>query len=264
MTLKQDSNEYLKKKLFFNQIVTLYGRKPVLEILQDKNLKIYRLHLAESNKTQGIINEIIQAANEREVEIQYHSREALSRLSKNGKQDQGVCIDVFCSQHQHANEFLANLSDNKPYRLIALDRITNPQNLGMIIRSVCAGQIDGLIIPQKGCANIDGLVVKASAGTLFKAPLLHCENLTQTLTAFRKQGAHICALSSHAKRSIAEPIETSFIVYVLGNETEGVNQEVEEVCNESIAIPMNNGVESLNVAVTASLLAFREVLNRSS
>ncbi|ODS24098.1 23S rRNA (guanosine(2251)-2'-O)-methyltransferase RlmB [Candidatus Endobugula sertula] len=250
------------KKQFFNQLVTLYGRKPVLEVLNDHRLAIYRVHLAESNKTQGIINEIITQAQQRCIDIVYHSRQALSRISKNSKQDQGVCVDVLCPQHKSYQSFLAShtIGNNKPVRLIALDRITNPQNLGMIIRSVCAGRIDGLLLPEKGCAKIDALVVKASAGTLFKVSLLHCQQLVNALKDCQHYGAKVYGLSSHAKQSISDKSNDLFIIYVLGNETEGMSQEVRKACDELVHIPMNNGVESLNVAVTASLLAFKDIL----
>jgi 23S rRNA (guanosine2251-2'-O)-methyltransferase len=258
-----DSKEYQQKKQFFSQVVTLYGRKPVLEILNDTSLDIYRLHLADSNKKQGIINEIVDIAQQRNIDVLYHDRQALSRLSKNSKQDQGVCIDILCPQHKPYHEFLANRPQKKTLRLIALDRITNPQNLGMIIRSVCAGDIDGLLIPEKGCASIDSLVVKASAGTLFKAPLLHCKTLIESLKTFQQQGAKVYGLSSHSAEPIHHKNDDDFIIYVLGNETEGMSKDIAQLCDRRIFIPMNNQVESLNVAVTASLLAFKDVLSQS-
>jgi len=260
-----DTEQYTRKKQFFNQVITLFGRKPVLEVLQDPKLTVYRVHLSESNKPQGIISEIIEIAKKREIEVLYHSKQALSRISKNAKQDQGVCIDILCPKHQSYKDFLASVSlsqsPEKTIRLIALDRITNPQNLGMIIRSVCAGKIDGLLLPSKGCATIDSLVVKASAGTLFKAPLLHCESLTSALHESKKQGATVYGLSSHADQSISDKQTDQFVIYVLGNETEGMSQEISQLCDKRISIPMNNGVESLNVAITASLLAFKEILS---
>jgi 23S rRNA (guanosine2251-2'-O)-methyltransferase len=128
----------------------------------------------------------------------------------------------------------------------------------MIIRSVCAGNIDGLIIPRKGCAALSPLVIKASVGTVFKAPLLHCETLAQGLGALRDRGVTICTLSSHAKQSLFEYQPQQSVVYILGNETEGVSEEVQKLSDQQLSIPMNNGVESLNVAVTAALIAFKQ------
>lgn len=261
MSNNNDSEKYKTKKEFLKNVMTIYGRKPVLEALKDQNLNLYRLHLANSNKQKGIIEEIISCAKKRHLDIVYHDKNQLSRISKNGKQDQGVCLDIMCPQHQDYQNFLNNINPRKTIRLIALDRITNPQNLGMIIRSVCASGIDGLLLPASGCARLDSLVIKASTGTLFKTSLLHCNKLDQALFESKKYGAKILGLSSHATTSISEMKDEKFIIYVLGNETDGVSDNVTQYCDELIKIPMSNGVESLNVAVTASLLAFKEIFH---
>lgn len=250
-----DSDAYLEKKRFFNSILTVYGRKPVLEALQDPSTNIYRLHLASSNKSAAIIDELIKLAQAKGAEILYHDRLALSRISKNAKQDQGVAADLICKGYQSCDQFLAE--NPKRYNLLALDRISNPQNLGMIIRSACAGDIDGIILPMQGSAQVDPLVIKASAGTVFRAPLLRCEKLEDALNAFKQHGATICCLSSHASHTLKEFKSDAPCIYVLGNETDGVSKEIDRLCNARVRIPMNNGVESLNVAVTAALIAFR-------
>jgi len=254
--VRDDSPAYLEKKRFFDSLMTVYGRKTVLEALQDPATFIYRLHLASSNKSAGILDDIISLAKSKGAEIIFHERQALSRISKNASQDQGVAADLQLRGYQHYDDFLTE-NTGKNYTLLALDGVQNPQNLGMIIRSACAGNIDGILLPQKGNAQIDPLVIKASAGTVFRAPLLRCRELPQALLDFKKAGAIVCVLSSHASTELKKFTPQSSCVYVLGNESEGVSTEVEEICNEQICIPMNNGVESLNVAVTAALIAFK-------
>lgn len=253
---RDDSPAYLKKKRFFDSLMTVYGRKTVLEALQDQATLIYRLHLASSNKSADILDEIISLAKAKGAEIVYHDRQALSRISKNASQDQGVAADLQLRGYQLYDEFLAGNS-TKNYTLLALDGVQNPQNLGMIIRSACAGNIDGILLPQKGNAQIDPLVIKASAGTVFRAPLLRCKDLPQALIDFKQTGVIICALSSHASTELKSFTPQAACIYVLGNESEGVSAEVTKLCNEQVCIPMNNGVESLNVAVTAALIAFK-------
>ncbi|MBA1432740.1 MAG: 23S rRNA (guanosine(2251)-2'-O)-methyltransferase RlmB [Epsilonproteobacteria bacterium] len=248
--MAEDSKEYQKKKAFFEKVITLYGRNVVVEILQDKNIEIHKLHMANSNKPDGAIKKILLLAKERGIEITRHDKNALSRISKNAKQDQGVAIDIVSKTYMHARE----LQKCSRYCLIALDGIHNPQNLGMIIRSCAAGNIDGIILPKKNSAKISPLVVKASAGTLFKIPIYFCNTLTEALTDL--QDADIYALSLDATETIYERKESNKTVFVLGNESEGVSQEVEQLCNKKLIIPMQRDVESLNVAVTAALLAF--------
>lgn len=246
----QDSQEYKKKKAYFEKIITLYGRNVVVEVLQERGIEIHKVHMANSNKPDGVIETILKLAKERNIEVAYHDKAALSRISKNAKQDQGVAVDIIASSYQNANE-IKNL---KSFKLLALDGIQNPQNLGMIIRSCAAGYVDGIILPKKNSAKISPLVIKASAGTLFRVPIYYCDTLDTILREL--SNTKIYLLSSHAKQSIYDVQKSDKSIFVLGNESEGVSREIEKLCNDSIAIPMNRGVESLNVAVTASLIAF--------
>ena len=245
---KHDSAEYIKKKKFFDKVLTIYGRNAVLEALQDSSISIYKLHLSDSNKPAKVLDEITKLAKGRNVEVAYHDKKALSRISKNAKQDQGVALDIVLEHFGAEEDFKAK---HASYRIIALDSVTNPQNLGMIIRSCAAGNIDAILLPTRGAAQISPLVIKASAGTLFKMPIIKTSNLRETLSRFKEEGASLYTLSSHAKKSYKEQHYADKTIFILGNESEGVSPAVEKLCNESISIPMNRGVESLNVAVTA-------------
>jgi 23S rRNA (guanosine2251-2'-O)-methyltransferase len=250
-----DSPEYLQKRAFYDNLLTIYGRKPVQEALEDESLPVHKLHLADSNRRDQLISRIEELAKKRQIEIAYCDRKGLSRISKNARQDQGVALDLALPNYGSAEDFLKKAK--KPYELLALDGITNPQNLGMIIRSACAGGMDGIILPRKGAAQIDPLVIKASAGTLFKMRLLRCEQLAPVLKDFAAHGARVCALSSHARETLAQLDSHKATVFVLGNETHGVSESVALQCTHRLRIPMRNGVESLNVAITAALISFR-------
>lgn len=251
-----DSADYLKKKQSLNSVLTIYGRKPVLEALENNKLHISRLHLADSNKSGGTLDSILELANTLKIETQYHSRQALARISKNGKQDQGVALDVQLKGFIDYRDYLSANNPSSQGNFIALDNITNPQNLGMIIRTVSASPVTALILPRKGCAKLDALVIKASAGAIFKANILWCDSLADALGDFKQTGASIVALSSQAKTGLWDRQYSTRTIFVLGNETHGLSQEVEKVCQQRVCIPMENAVESLNVAVTAGIIAF--------
>ena len=120
-------------------MITIYGRNPVLEALLDPSLNFFRLHLAESNKPADIIQQITRLAKERKVDIARHSKQALSRISKNGRQDQGVALDIVTPAHASLEDHLARRADNTLRdQWLLVDGITNPQNLGMMIRSTAA------------------------------------------------------------------------------------------------------------------------------
>lgn len=245
----KDSNEYKEKKKFFDSVITLYGRNVVVEVLEDIDVEIHKLHMSDSNQVDGTIKKINALAKTRKIEVVMHDKKSLSRISKNSKQDQGVAIDVVAKTYKSADE----IKDMNSYKLLALDGIQNPQNLGMIIRSCAAGYIDGIILPKKSSAKISPLVMKASAGTLFKLPIFYCNSLEDI---FSDLDADVYTLSSHADKSIYDVKLGKKSIFVLGNESEGVSKEVSKLCTSNISIPMQRGVESLNVAVTASLIAF--------
>jgi len=250
---QKDSPEYLAKKAFFDKVLTIYGRNAVMEALEDEAVTIHKLHLSKSNKDASVLEQMKSIARKREIEITYHDKQSLSRISKNAKQDQGVALDIILEYFGDSKEFILN---NINYRIIALDGVTNPQNLGMIIRSCAAGNVDAVLLPAKGAAQISPLVIKASAGTLFKMPIIKTSDLKKTLELFKKEGANLYTLSSHASQSYKKQHYSDKTIFILGNESEGVSKPVEALSDTSIAIPMKRGVESLNVAVTASLLAF--------
>lgn len=241
---------------FFDKVISIYGRKPVLEALLDPAITCYRLHLAESNKSAPILQQMLAAATERGVEVCYHSKLELSRISRKGSQDQGVAVDILCPGFLSLEEFLAALSDGEPRRLLAVDGVTNPQNAGMLIRSAVAGGIDGILWPAAGNAALGPLAFKASAGTLFRAPVIRCRELAGALKQCQAQGFRVYTLAAEAQQSVFDARPHRLSVYVLGNETEGVSSAVEKLSDCALSIPMHNQVESLNVAVTGALIAY--------
>ena len=172
-----------------NAMMTIYGRNPVLEALLDPSLSFFRLHLADSNKPADVILQITNLANKRQVDIARHSKQALSRISKNGRQDQGVALDIITPAHASLEEHLSRREHNTSRdQWLLVDGITNPQNLGMMIRSTAASPLQGIIIPQKGNASLDPLAIKASAGTLFRATILRTPDITVALPVLKQHG----------------------------------------------------------------------------
>ncbi len=257
-----DQKNYASKKAFFRNMLTVYGRKTVLEALLDHTLPCYAVHLAQSNRRDRTIEQIETIASQRDIEIKRHTRAELARISRNGRQDQGVAADIICPEFASAADFLAEKQAGAPLRLLALDGITNPQNLGMIIRSAAAGAIDGIIYPGRGSASLGPLVIKASAGTVYRAPMLACESLPETLESCRVSGIEICVLDASAETSLFDYQPRGHCVFVLGNESDGVSAQITTLADKALSIPMDNGVESLNVAVTASLVAYSGLLGQ--
>ena len=257
-----DSQSYIDRKSYFDNLITIYGRKPVLEVFQTTDILPKRLHLADSNQISGILKEILALAKRKNTEVYYHSKKALSRISKNGKQDQGIAVDIEVPRYQ-ALETLTKPADDAEQEtlteIIALDRITNPQNLGMIVRSVAASPCRGLLFPRTGCARLDPLVIKASAGTLFRAQIYHCDTIESGIEYLKATGFRVLGLAANGSLALSNVARAGRHVFVLGNETSGISDAVRHACDDIVSIPLANDVESLNVSVAASIVSFRTV-----
>ncbi len=223
-----------------------------MEILQEKDLQIEKIFIAKKAKG-DIIRQIIEQCEIKNVPIIRVSPDEVSRISKNPKQDQGVAIDIRTPLFDHAAHFLDHL-DRADIKLLAIDGVTTPANVGMIIRNVSAFGLDGVIIPWKGTAKLSALVIKASAGTLFKTVVLRCERLAPILKKAKQLDFEIITLEGEVTESMYETQFSSRSIFVLGNETHGVSQAVRDVSSLPVSIPMSNGVESLNVACAAAVI----------
>ena len=237
---------------------TLYGRNTVIEILSDNQLLIHRVHLAQSNRPGDSILQIRALCESRGIPVLQHTKQALSRISKNSRQDQGVAIDIVAPKHTLLDDYVLEAHHHNE-EFFLLEGITNPQNLGMIIRSVAASPMTGIILPTQGCAKLDPLVYKASAGCLLKTQILKSSTTKHALEVLRKAKFQIIGLDGSAIQTVSEVQKRSKTVFLLGNESAGLSDEALNACDQVIHIPMRNDVESLNVAVTAGIIAFKDL-----
>lgn len=246
------------------RFLTIYGRKAVLEALLDHSIDCRILHSAKSNRSGGVLKDIQRAAQTRGLEYREHSREELARISRNGRQDQGVALDVYCAQMRELEDYRSSLP-TQPQRLLALDGVTNPQNMGMVIRSAAAAGVDGVLYADRGNPALGPLVIKASAGTVFRAPLLRCPSITQAADSLVSSGFELYRLQARGRRTLFDghPFADRAL-FVLGGESDGISEALSALPGEDMAIPMANGVESLNVAVSAALVAYIATQPRST
>lgn len=242
--------------------ITLYGRNTTLEVLNNPKLTVYRVHLASSNRSSQVIADIKSLCQRRDIPIKMHTKQALSRISRNSRQDQGVAIDIAAPHQAELNTYLFDL-DAVDQEFLLVDGVTNPQNLGMIIRSIAASKVTGLILPKKGSAKLDPLVYKASAGCLLKTTILHCETVETAIAALQNHNFTLIGLDSHGSAALSIAEQSPRRVFILGNESEGLSDPALAACHHLVCIPMRNEVESLNVAVSAGVIAFRHAFSRT-
>src|SRR3954469_1140634 len=233
---------------------------PVLEALDDAGLRVDKVILAEGLHG-APVRAILDAARARGVRVERASAHRVKVLAGNGRHDQGVLADVVAPRMEPVGEFLDRLSDG-PARVLVLDRLTNPANVGMILRSATAAGLDGVLLPRRGLPAIDPLVVKASAGVAFRAPVLRASTVEEGCAALRDAGFGVYGLAAGGP-SLLDAALPDRVALVLGNETDGLSDAVHEHLDGTLAIPMQGGVESLNVASAAAVAAF-DLLRRRS
>jgi 23S rRNA (guanosine2251-2'-O)-methyltransferase len=241
-----------------DRFVTVYGRNPVIEVLDDPGLVVDKVVLAEGVRGRGI-GEIIGLARDRGVPLQRASAERVKKLAGNGRQDQGVFADVVAPRMRPLADALDDVTLR---RVLLLDGLTTPANVGMILRTATAAGIDGVVVPRRGVASIDPLVVKASAGVAFRAPILKAATAAEAAKALAAAGFHLVGLAADGPSSLFEATWPEHVAFVLGSETAGVSAEVAEHVRSWVSIPMAGGVESLNVAAAAAVVCF-ELVRRS-
>ncbi|HKN97345.1 MAG TPA: RNA methyltransferase [Pseudonocardiaceae bacterium] len=241
-----------------DRFVTVYGRKPVLEALADPALTVDKVILADTARGAAAA-EILRAAGSRGVPVRRASAHRVKVLAGNGKQDQGVLADVVAPRMR---PLAAVLSGGAPPDVLVLDGITTPANVGMIIRTAVAAGVGGIVLPRRGVASVDPLVVKSSAGVAFRAPLLRCATAAEGVDALRSAGYRVFGLDGRAETSVFESSFPRRSAFVLGGETAGVGPDVRGLVHEWVRIPMAGGVESLNVASAAAVLCFELVRRR--
>jgi 23S rRNA (guanosine2251-2'-O)-methyltransferase len=133
--------------------------------------------------------------------------------------------------------------------------VTDPRNLGAVIRSAAAFGAGGVLLPQRRSAGITAVAWRTSAGTAAKIPVAVATNLTRTLRHYAAEGMMIVGLDADGSITIDElSLATSPLVVVVGSEGRGLSRLVREVCDETVSIPMSAGVDSLNASVAAGVV----------
>jgi 23S rRNA (guanosine2251-2'-O)-methyltransferase len=245
-----------------DRFITLYGRRPVLEALADETILVDKVVLAD-NMSAAAVREIVHVANGRGVEVRRASAERVKLLAGNGRQDQGVIADVTATNMTTVEEYLERSAGGTGGEVVLLDGITTPANVGMILRSATASGIDGVVVPYRGVASLDPMVVKASAGTAFRAPVIRARTAAAAASVLAGAGRPLVGLAVGSGSNLFEAQLPDRGVYVLGSESDGVSGDVAAHITTWVFIPMQRGVESLNVASAAAVLCFELMRRRA-
>ena len=242
--------------------LVLEGRKAVLEALNhDKPIDRVLLRRDGDKPIEGTLRVILAKARERRLVVQEVERGKLDLLSETGHH-QGVIALCPAVPYVSVEQILDIAKERgEPPFLLILDGVTDPHNLGAVLRSAEAGGVHGVIIPKRRAVGLTGTVAKTSAGALTHVPVARVSNISAVLEELKKHGLWI-ACADVGGTSFFESDLSGPIALVLGAEGEGVSRLVAERADFKVSIPMFGHIASLNVSVAAGILIYEIVRGR--
>ena len=236
------------------------GRNSVLEALRAE-IPANTLYLASRLESDDRVKEILKIAAERGLPVLETTRTEIDRLT-DGSVHQGVALQVPPYEYAHPNELIDPQSRGVP-TIVALDGITDPRNLGAIIRSVAAFGGHGVVVPARRSVGMTASAWKTSAGAAARIPVAQATNLTRTLQDYRAQGYFVIGLDMDGDVELPDLELTDVpLVIVVGSEGKGLSRLVRETCDQVVSVPMSSAVESLNAGIAASVTLYEVARQR--
>jgi 23S rRNA (guanosine2251-2'-O)-methyltransferase len=208
------------------------------------------------------VAEAVQLAAESGIAVLEAGVAELDRLT-GGAVHQGVALRVRPYDYAYPEDFTEGSGPNPPL-IVALDGVTDPRNLGAVVRSAAAFGATGVVVPARRSAGVTAGAWKASAGALARLPVARAVNLTRALEAYKERGLFVAGLDAAGSTDLHDmPIADGPLVLVVGSEGRGLSRVVAAACDLLVRIPMSGATESLNAGVAASIALYEIATVRS-
>ena len=228
----------------------IYGLHPVREALKRLPEAVKHLYVVSGNDAE----EFAEQARQHKIPFDRCDEDHLPYGLERGVTHQGVVALVAPSRIiRPYKDFIEELTVTNGTGLVLLDELTDPHNVGAIIRSAAAFGISGVLIPEYRQAQVNGTIVKVSAGMAFVVPLVQVGNVNTTLRDLKDRGFWVYGLTGGGETDITREQFTKPSVFVLGNEGYGLREKTEELCDFRLSIPITEDCESLNVSASAAV-----------
>ena len=231
----------------------IIGRNPVLEAIRSGR-EIDKLLIKKGNY-EGSIVPLVKLAKDRGIIIQETEKQKLDALAEGGNH-QGVIAYTATHAYVSVQDILQACAEKgKPPFLILCDKITDPHNLGSILRTANCVGADGVIIPKRSSVGLNAVVAKTSAGAVEYTPVAKVTNISQTIDMLKDKGVWIAGADMDGEEMYRANL-TGAMALVVGSEGEGISRLVREKCDFLVRIPMFGQINSLNASVAAAVLMY--------
>ena len=247
--MKKFSSSHANSTAGSNQQLIIYGRHAVLSALQNPKRKIQKLLITSENRT-----EIEKLAPK--IPFSVIDKKEFAKLLPADAVHQGFALYCNRLESYDITDLLALAEDKKRCHILILDQVTDPQNIGAIIRSCAAFGTLGLIMQDKNSPLESGAMDKAAAGTTEIVPIARVTNLNRAIETLKENGFWVIGMDGYADTTIDKINKDGKIAIVMGSEGKGMRRLVQENCDSSVKLPISPRVESLNVSTAAAITLY--------
>lgn len=232
------------------------GRNPVVEAMRE-SVPATALLVAERIDSDDRVKEALKLAADRGLPVLESPRAELDRLAGDARH-QGLALQVPPYEYAHPNALLDRaLDSDEPALIVALDGVTDPRNLGAVVRSAGAFGAHGVLVPERRSAGMTASAWRTSAGAAARVPVARATNLARALAAYRKAGLFVVGLDGDGAADVGElDLATEPLVLVTGSEGKGLSRVAREQCDVVAQIPIGGEVESLNASVATGIALY--------
>lgn len=238
------------------------GRNPVVEALE-AGIPATTLYVSAGAEMDDRIRKSVRLAADRGIPVLEATEPQLARLTDNARH-QGIALQVPPYEYEDGIELVVGLMSDwengyrrTPPLIVALDSITDPHNLGAILRSASAFQADAVIIPSRRAVGVNSTVWKTSAGAAARVPVGQVTNLNNALTEYKKVGMFTIGLDGDGEQSLPGlPLATDPLCVVVGSEGSGLSRLISETVDQIVSIPISSELESLNASLAAGITLY--------
>ena len=240
------------------------GRNSVLEALRAE-IPVKTLYVASRIDSDDRVKEAIKLAADRGLPMLETPRVELDRIT-DGAVHQGLALQIPPYDYAHPDDLLDSAYErDEPALVVALDSVTDPRNLGAVVRSAAAFGAHGVLVPERRSAGMTAGAWKTSAGAASRLPVARTTNLARQLREYAKAGVFIVGLAADGDTDIGDlALADAPLAVVVGSEGKGLSRVVAEACDQLVRIPMASEVESLNAGVAASVALYAIAQRRAA
>lgn len=231
----------------------IFGIHAVMALLEQDASAVDVLYLLEKRKDKKF-QQLLSKAGECKVPVERVKRAELDRMCAHNHQGVVASTKRAVTQQQDLMHLITTAQ--QPLRLLVLDQITDPHNLGACLRSAAAFAVDAVIVPKDHSAAMSPVVEKVSCGASQTVPFYPVSNLARTLSALKEHGVWLYGLDGGSSESVRSLDATQSVALIMGSEGQGMRRLTKEQCDFIVHIPMLGNMESLNVSVATGIALY--------